>query len=98
MKSGPDVFADALVPSGRIRPRNAPVPLAHAFRHLALALSQSLYLYPDHRWPVPSGFAGCWVPQATALVEGLLVEYEPVPGVYLLPWSVSVEKTLARLR
>jgi hypothetical protein len=51
MKSGPDVFADALVP------RNAFVPMARAFRHLAPDLFQSCTSTPIidglHRGPCP---------------------------------------------
>ena len=99
MKSGPDVFADALVPGTPRSPGTSSFPGTLLFRGPCLPapglliFPQFLHVYPDHRRPAS------WAPDAgfrrrpaTALVEGQLVEYEPAPSVYLPPWSVSVEQ------
>jgi hypothetical protein len=94
MKSGPDVFADALVPRNALF--RSPVPSGL----WPLIFPRSRHLYTDHRRPVSLALPGAGFRRrpVAAPVEGQLVEYEPEPGVYLLPWSVSVGKTLARLR
>ena len=58
-KSGPDVFADALVPSGRILPPERPASQTDRFdgrasRHLGHNPSQSRHLQPDHQRPASS--------------------------------------------
>ena len=102
MKSGPDVFADALVPSGHTRPLGAySFPGTLLFRWPAssgarpLIFPHPLILSGPHRRPCRMlFFAGS---RQRRLSKGGSLNTRRRQA-YTAPWSVSVEKTLARLR